>query len=95
MPRRQDPKRKRNSLPIWMFIGAAVLIVAALALWFTQNVETGSGKIGPKLVVNSERIDFGRQPFDKMVRAEFNLTNNGDRTLTLDASSPIRVVEGC
>lgn len=95
MSRRQDPKQKQNSFPMWMFIGAAGLIVAALAIWFTQNVETGAGKIGPRLAVNTERIDFGKQPFDKIVQAEFRLTNNGDRTLTLDANTPVRVVEGC
>lgn len=78
-----------------MFIGAGVLIVAAVAIWFAQNAETGDGKIGPQLAVNTERIDLGKQPFDKLVRAEFKITNNGDRTLTLDASSPIRAVEGC
>lgn len=97
MPRRYDPKLapKRNSFPIWLFAGAAVLIVAALALWFLQNNESGEGKIGPKLTVNTERIDLGKQPFDKPVRAEFKITNTGDRTLTLDAKTPIRVVEGC
>ena len=97
MPRHYDPKlsHKRNSFPVWMFVGAAVLIVAALAIWFIQNGDSGDGKIGPRLAVNTERIDFGKQPFDKMVRAEFKLTNSGDRTLTLDAKTPIRVVEGC
>ncbi len=97
MPRHQDPKlkHKRNSFPIWIFVGAAVLIIAALTLWFTQNAETGEGKIGPRLAVNAERIDLGKQPFDKTVRAEFKVTNSGDRTLTLDANTPVRVVEGC
>ena len=95
MSRRHDPLREQNSFPLWMFIGAAVLMVAALAVWFVQNAETGEGKVGPRLAVNSERIDFGKQPFDKMVRAEFKLTNTGDRTLTLDANTPVRVVEGC
>ena len=78
-----------------MFIGAAVLIIAAISIWFIQNGDTGEGKIGPRLAVNTERIDLGKQPFDKTVRAEFKITNNGDRTLSLDASTPIRVIEGC
>ena len=97
MPRHQDPKlrQKSNSFPLWMFVGAAVLIVAALAIWFVQNADTGEGKIGPRLAVNTEKIDLGKQPFDKTVRAEFKVTNTGDRNLNLDATSPIRVVEGC
>ena len=95
MSKHSKPKPKGNSYPIWMFVGATVLIVAAVAVWIIQNVETGEGKIGPRLAVNTERLDFGKQPFDKMVRAEFKITNTGDRTLTLDANSPVRVVEGC
>ena len=78
-----------------MLVGAVVLIVTAFAIWFTQNAETGSKLIGPRLAVSTERIDFGKQPYDKIVRAEFKITNTGDRTLTLDASTPLRVVEGC
>lgn len=97
MPKHYDPKlrHKQNSFPIWMFVGAAVLIVAALAIWFSQNADTGEGKVGPRLVLNTERIDLGKQPFDKTVRAEFKVTNTGDRNLNLDATSPIRVIEGC
>ncbi len=95
MSRHSKPKPKQNSFPLWMFAGAAVLIVAALGIWFVQNAETGEGKIGPRLTVNTEKLDFGRQPFDKMVRAEFKITNTGDRALTLDANTPVRVMEGC
>lgn len=95
MAKRRDPKQKQKSFPVWIFAGALVLILASLGIWFAQNAETGEGKLGPRLSVNTERIDLGRQPFDKMVRAEFKITNTGDRTLTLDASTPIRVVEGC
>ena len=95
MSQRQDPKLKHNSFPFWMFVGAALLIVLALAVGLIQRGESGDGKLGPRLAVNSERIDFGKQPLEKMVRAEFKLTNSGDRTLILDASVPVRVVEGC
>lgn len=98
MPRHRPPTKSKNSVPVKTLIGAVVLVIAAvasLASWFSLNAETGDGKIGPQLAVNTERIDLGKQPFDKLVRAEFKITNHGDRTLTLDASSPIRVVEGC
>lgn len=98
MPRHRPPTKKKNSFPVWMFISAAALIIAALALWFVQTTgepETGEGKVGPILSINTEKIDLGKQPFDKLVRAEFKITNTGDRTLTLDAKTPIRVVEGC
>lgn len=95
MSRHSKPKLKQNSFPLWIFAGAIILVVIAVAVWFFQSGETGSGQVGPRLAVNTERIDLGKQPFDKTVRAEFKLTNTGDRALTLDASPPIRVVEGC
>ncbi len=96
MPKHLAPKRKRESFPlIWIFVGALGLIIAGIGIWFVQNVETGAGQVGPRLAVSTERIDFGKQPFDKMVRAEFKVINTGDRTLTLDSSTPVRVLEGC
>lgn len=95
MPRHTKPETKQASFPIWIFVGAFLLILAAIGIWSVQNSETGEAKLGPRLAVSTERIDFGRQPFDKIVRAEFKITNTGDRSLSLDASTPIRVVEGC
>ncbi len=96
MSKRYDPKRKQGSFPLALiFVAAGVLIAAGIALWFVQNGEFGAGQIGPRLAVHTERIDFGKVPFDKMVRAEFKVTNTGDRALTLDSSAPVRVVEGC
>jgi hypothetical protein len=96
MSKRRVPKRKEDSFPLALiFVAAGLLIAASIALWFVQNGEFGAGQIGPRLAVNTERIDFGKVSFDKMVRAEFQVTNTGDRSLTLDSSTPVRVVEGC
>ncbi len=84
---------------IWPFIaifaGAAVLLIAGLFLLFTSNSNTAGDKTGPRLTVDREKIDFGRVPLDKTVRAEFKVTNSGDRPLTLDTSAPVQVLEGC
>lgn len=90
-------RHEERQIPFfWISVGFILLLVAAVGVWQVWGTtETGPGKIGPRLAVDQERIDLGRQPFDKMVSAEFRVTNTGDRTLTLDASSPIRVVEGC
>ncbi len=95
MPRHVKPQKNQQSFSWWIFAGAFLLILAAIGVWYVQNAETGEGTVGPQLALNTERIDLGRQPFDKKVRAEFKITNTGDRSLTLDASTPIRVVEGC
>lgn len=98
MPRRKyDQPKTGNSFPfVWILAGASVLVLAGVGIWIAGNsTESGSGQIGPRLVVNQERIDLGRQPFDKMVRASFLVQNTGDRSLTLDASAPVRAIEGC
>jgi hypothetical protein len=81
---------------IWLAIGVLLTLVL-IGGWFMNRApaESGAGTLGPRLVVNQERVDVGTQPFNKLVRAEFTLTNEGDRTLQLDASSPVRVLEGC
>jgi hypothetical protein len=83
-------------LPSWVFLAGAValLAVAGIGIWVLLTPQTQGG-IGPQLAVNQERIELGKQPFEKMVRAEFVVSNTGDRALTLDASAPVRALEGC
>jgi hypothetical protein len=102
MPQRRNdehyPERQtRQPFPlIWIFAAAAVLLLAGFGLWWASgSSEGGASSTGPRLAVDQERIDFGRVPLDKPVRAEFRITNVGGRTLTLDASAPIQVLEGC
>lgn len=87
---------RRSMLPVLLLGGALVLAVLAIGLAvMSADAGNGGGGSGPQLAVNQDRIDFGNLPFDKTVRAEFKLENKGDRNLTLDVSTPIRVVEGC
>ncbi len=90
-------RQKPDSFPlIWIFGVAAVLLVAGIVAWVaTSGGDSGASRIGPRVSVDQDRIDFGRVPFDKTVRAEFKITNTGDRPLTLDASSPITALKGC
>ncbi|MDL1898776.1 hypothetical protein FBQ82_21240 [Anaerolineae bacterium CFX7] len=83
-------------LPTWVFlVGAIVLLtLAGVGIWTLLAPQTPSGS-GPQLRVNQERIELGKQPFEKIVRAEFIVTNVGDSALTLDASAPVRALEGC
>jgi hypothetical protein len=101
MPQRTNDRYTERQAPqpfplIWIFAAAAVLLIAGVGLWWAAaSAEGGAGKTGPRLAVDQERIDFGQVPLDKPVRAEFRITNAGDRTLTLDASAPIQVLQGC
>ncbi len=91
-------ERAAQSKPIWpliaIFAGAAVILIVGLFFLFANN-SGSSNKTGPRLTVDRERIDFGRVPLDKPVRAEFKVTNTGDRPLTLDTSAPVQAVQGC
>lgn len=96
MAKQKAKKMNDSRMPSWVFlVGAIVLLVLAGAgMWMLLTPQTQSG-VGPQLAVNQERIELGKQPFEKMVRAEFLVTNVGDRALTLDASAPVRALEGC
>ncbi len=92
---RAAQRNQKSALPlIGILAAAALLLVAGVALLLSSSGDT-SGKTGPRLSVDRERIDFGRVPLDKSVRAEFTVTNTGDRPLTLDASAPVQVLQGC
>lgn len=95
--KKQNSQRQQQAFPlIWIFAAAALLLLAGVGIWWASAPgDTGSGRIGPRLAVDREKIDFGRVPLDKPVRAEFKITNAGDRTLTLDTSAPIQALEGC
>lgn len=96
MAKRKAKNSNRASLPSWVFLlGAVVLLaLAALGIWILLTPQTQGG-VGPQVAVKQERIDLGKQPFEKMVRAEFLVSNTGDRPLTLDASAPVQALEGC
>ncbi len=93
--RAAQPEQKSILPLIALFAGAAVLLIAGLFLILSNNGDTSGSKTGPRLTVDRERIDFGRVPLDKPVRAEFKVTNTGDRPLTLDTTAPMQVLQGC
>jgi hypothetical protein len=82
---------------------AGVVLLAAVllaAVWSVCPPNAGagappSGTGGARLAVDRELIDFGRQPYGKVVQAIFTLRNTGDQILLLPSSLGIEVVEGC
>lgn len=96
MAKKQTKKSGTAAIPSWvLLVGAVVLLgAAAIGVWVLLAPQSQGG-IGPVLQVSQERIDLGKYPFEKMVRAEFQVKNVGDRTLTLDVNAPVRAVEGC
>jgi uncharacterized membrane protein YphA (DoxX/SURF4 family) len=90
---RRRAQNKSSSLPLIGIIGLAlVLLVAGLALFL--NGQGSAGK-APRLSLDRERIDFGKVPLNKPVKAVFTVTNTGEGNLSLDSSTPVKVVQGC
>lgn len=87
---------RANTIPAWVFLVLAVVLLgaAALGIWMLLSPQAQGGT-GPALAVNLERLELGKHPFEQIVRAEFQIKNVGDRALTLDASAPVRALEGC
>lgn len=102
MSKNMSPSGGRDSKTtltlVALVAGAILLLLVGIGIWrvvSTSNPGAASATGGPQLAVDQERVDLGRQPFDKRVRAEFQVKNVGDRPLTLDASRPIKALEGC
>lgn len=75
-----------------MFLGAAAWILLPTE---GRAGEAPSFQGGARLAVDTELIDLGAQPYNRVVEARFQLKNIGDRPLQLPPSPPIEVVEGC
>ncbi len=101
--RRETRESATGGTGLWLLAAAILLAVLGVTAWWwatqsgaaEQTAATDPTKAGPRLALDTARIDLGKQPFDKTVRAEFKVQNTGDQPLKLDASTPIRVVEGC
>jgi len=90
--------KRKNLFPLYVLGGALALILVGVFVLQrgtaapSMPVEV-AGK--PRLAVDREQIDFGKVPFDKPVRAEFELSNVGDEALQLLAIPTVEVREGC
>jgi len=70
-----------------IFVGLTTLNQAS-----SQNIQ---GAIGPRLQVDREKLDLGKQIFDKPIRAAFTVKNVGDSALKLEVPKAATLVEGC
>jgi hypothetical protein len=77
-------------------LGALALgILAMLALvWFLLAPNRGSGGV-PQIQVSAERLDLGKQIFDRPVHATFEVKNTGSGALELRVPRVATVLEGC
>lgn len=88
-------KRQLHTTSLLMIGGILLLAVVILAgVWFVTTPNQSSGGT-PQLQVSTERVDLGKQIFDRPVRASFTIKNSGDGTLTLNVPRVATVLEGC
>jgi hypothetical protein len=92
-------KSARLILPLLIVLGGLLLVgLAAFALGGRDSSSSGSlpeGKVGAKLQVDQEKIDFGDIKLGEWVTATFKVTNVGDTPLEFKEAPYISVVAGC
>ena len=94
------PRQRSSFLPLALIGGILILVAAGLLLLLRQPAAdqaqvpvTVSGS--PNLEIDREQIDFGDVTVNRMIRANFKLSNTGDQPLVLTHSPVAKVAEGC
>jgi hypothetical protein len=102
MSRTKKKSRSKSAgliVPLLIVLGGFLLVgVAALVLGGKESNSSASvpaGKVGAKLQVDKEKIDFGDVKLGEWVTATFTVTNVGDMPLEFKEAPFIRVVAGC
>ena len=93
---RQGPRAQNQNRSAWLLLVALSLgSLAIVALvWFALMPNRDNGGV-PQLQVSAERLDLGKQIFDRPVRASFTIKNDGNGALTLQVPRVATVLEGC
>ncbi len=98
---RRRAERERKERLKWQIPLGVVGLLALLAIaYFVFNTvakpkPANAGVIGPRFQVDTDKLDLGKQPLGKTVRAEFKVRNIGDDALTLNAAQTATVLKGC
>ncbi len=93
-PSRNSNNKKFNTSSLLLLGGIALVAIAIVAfVWISLAPSSGGG--APQIQVDNERIDFGKQPFERPVRATFQIRNTGKGTLTLSVPRVATLLEGC
>jgi HYDIN/CFA65/VesB-like, Ig-like domain len=89
---------QKSSLPLYLAGGALILIIVGVFV-LLRGSSTPSKAIEvtgkPKLAVDQEKVDLGKQPLGKTVSVAFELSNVGDKPLQLQGIPKVEVKEGC
>ncbi len=96
------PSPPRSRLPIYLAVGGAMFVVIA-GVALLANLDRGSSSSStpaqitgqPKLAVAQQKIDFGKVPLDRPIKATFKLSNVGDQPLQILNRPVVEVKQGC
>ena len=93
MSRKHRRQNQNKSFPWVMLAFGGILIIAAVALFASQNGGGGSG--APAIAVDQSKIDYGYVKFGENKTFAITVTNTGAGTLRFTEKPYIEVLEGC
>ncbi|HEY3289824.1 MAG TPA: hypothetical protein VGK87_06830 [Anaerolineae bacterium] len=85
------PKWSANPAPVLGPVRPAQSYISAPTAPTSPNIEIG----GPLLVADKEKVDLGDVNLGKVVKVDFQLTNEGHQPLRISKAPYIEVLEGC
>lgn len=95
--RQREERNKTLKTAIPVIVGIFAVLAVGYSL-FTQAKPArpaNAGVVGPRLQVDRDQIDLGKQHLGNTVRAVFNLKNGGDGTLNLNVPRTVTLLQGC
>ncbi len=96
--RRQEERGQTLKTVVPVIVGILILLGVGYSFLTLTNRPTApinAGVVGPRLQVDRDLIDLGKQHLGNTVRAVFNLKNAGDGTLTLNVPRLVTLLQGC
>lgn len=90
-------QKSKSSLPLYLAGGALILIIVGVFVLLRGSGQSKTIEVTgkPKLAVDQEKVDLGKQPLGKTVSVAFELSNVGDKPLQLQGIPKVEVKEGC
>ncbi len=76
-------------------VAATLTLLAGCSSPAAPPPSDAAGATSGGLVAKAATVDLGRVPFDKLVQAQFELTNTGGKPVRLTAQPRVQMLEGC
>ncbi len=95
MAAREEEMVKKPRIRLVIGLAAMLAGLTLLSACASGLLPGGNAATSPRLLVDQDRIDFGQVPYNKPVKAVFQLRNGGDQTLRIVGEPQVDVVKGC